>query len=85
MDYNHVVASGISIVLFLTCLKFNVCFFDIINTLLKVVKEVQKVVFQRHPYAGGTNSCFLKVYLHWRHKQLLFKGIPTLEAQTVAF
>ena len=43
--------------------------------------EVQTVAFQRYPYAGGTNSCFLKASLRWRHKQLLSKGIPTLEVR----
>jgi len=48
--------------------------------------EVQTVTIWSHPYAGGTNSCFRKPSLCWRHKQLLSKGIlATLELQTVAF
>jgi len=37
-----------------------------------------------NPYAGGTNSDFLKASLCWRYKQLLSEGIPTLKVQKVA-
>jgi len=37
---------------------------------------VQTVAFKSHPYAGGTNSCFVKPLLHWRYKQLLSEAIP---------
>jgi len=60
--------------------------------------KVLKVAFKSTPYAGGTNSCFLKPSLRCRHKQLLckstlrwrykhwlYKSTPTLEVQTVAF
>ena len=47
--------------------------------------EVQTVAFERHPYAGGTNSSYLKSPLRWKYKQLLSKCIPTLEVHTVAF
>jgi len=46
--------------------------------------KAQTLAFKSTPYAGGTSSCFLKASLHWRYKQLLSKGIPTLEVQTVA-
>jgi len=43
--------------------------------------EVQTVAFERYPYAEGTNSCFLKVSLCWRYKQLPSESTPTLEVQ----
>jgi len=57
-------------VLFAACLKFNICFFDIINAYLG---------------CEGTNSCFQINSLRWRYKQLLSKAIPTLEVRIVAF
>jgi len=61
--------------------------------------EVQTIAFWRHPYAGGTKSCFLNQplrcrYKHWlykstsllwRYKQLVSEVIPTLEVQTFGF
>jgi len=56
------------------------------------------VAFKSTLYAGGTNSCFLKVSLRWRYKQLLSnqplrwrykqllsEGIPTLEVINSCF
>jgi len=45
--------------------------------------EVQTVSLWINPYAGGTNSWYLKLPLRSWYKQLLSKGIPTLKVQTV--
>jgi len=56
--------------------------------------EMQTVSFYSHPYAGGTNSCFLKASLRWRSKHWLYKStlyaggtnssyLKLLEVQTV--
>jgi len=41
------------------------------------------LLYKSTPYAGGTNSSYLKSTLRWRYKQLLSKVTPALEVQTL--
>jgi len=40
------------------------------------VQTVKQLLSKSIHYAGGANSCFLKTYLLWRYKQLLYKSTP---------
>ena len=47
--------------------------------------KAQTVAFKSTPYAGGTNSCFLKPPLRGKHKQLLSKSTPYAGGTNICF
>jgi len=78
-----VIGSALTIVALALLIEMKVlmaalCFWRYKQLLSKSIPmlEVQILVYKSTPYAGGTNSSYLKSPLYWKNKQLHSKSTP---------